>query len=79
MKPIRPIALILLHYQQGKQLSNAERQQLLHWTDQSAERRLLLGDLEYQKKWIELTLMQFMNDFDHSITHIKSGLGTSQP
>jgi hypothetical protein len=78
MKPISPIALILWHYQQGSQLSTEERQQLLHWTEQSEERRLLLSDLIYKKKWVELTLMEFLNEFDQTIAHIKSRLELSQ-
>jgi hypothetical protein len=74
MKPISPIALILWYYKQGSQLSAEERQQLLQWTEQSEERRVLLNDLIYQKKWIELTLMQFLNEFDQSISKIKLGL-----
>jgi hypothetical protein len=74
MKPISPIALILWHYKQGGQLSTEERQQLIHWTEQSEDRRHLLSDLVYQNKWIELTLMQFLNEFDDTIKKIKSGL-----
>jgi hypothetical protein len=77
MKLISPIALILWHYQQGAQLSTEERRQLLQWTEQSEDRRMLLSDLIYQKKWVELTLMQFLNEFDQTIAHIKSGLELS--
>lgn len=72
MKPISPIALILWHYQQGSQLSTEERSQLIQWTEQSEERKIFLRDLIYQKKWVELTLIQFLNEFDQSITQIKS-------
>jgi hypothetical protein len=78
MEPISPIALILWHFQQGSQLSTEERKQLLHWTAQSEERKLFLNDLIYQKKWVELTLMQFLNEFNQTITHIKSGFGSLQ-
>ncbi len=78
MKPISPIALILWHYQQGSQLSAEERKQLLDWTEQSEDRKRFLNDLIYQKKWVELTLMQFLNEFDHTISQIKSGIGTLQ-
>ncbi|MEJ0079859.1 MAG: hypothetical protein WDM78_16100 [Puia sp.] len=78
MQPISPIALILWHYQQGSQLSAEERKQLLHWTDQSEDRRRFLNDLIYQKKWVELTLMQFLNEFNDTITQIKSDFGTFQ-
>lgn len=77
MKPIPPIALILWHYKQGAQLSTEERKQLLHWTEQSEERRHLLKDLIYQDKWVELTLMQFLNEFDEEIKQIKSGLDST--
>jgi hypothetical protein len=78
MKPISPIALILWHYKQGAQLSTEERQQLMHWTEQSEDRRHLLSDLIYQNKWIELTLMQFLNEFDDTIKQIKSGLESAR-
>ncbi len=74
MKPISPIALILWYYKEGSQLSTEERQQLMHWTEQSEERKLLLSDLIYQKKWLDLTLMEFLNEFDHAISQIKSNL-----
>lgn len=77
MKPISPIALILWHYKQGAQLSAEERKQLMHWTEQSEDRRHLLSDLVYQNKWIELTLMQFLIAFDDAIKGIKSGLEPS--
>jgi hypothetical protein len=76
MKPISPIALILWYYKQGSQLSTEERKQLQQWTEQSEDRRVLLSDLIYQKKWLELTLMEFLNEFDHAITQIKSNLGS---
>jgi hypothetical protein len=78
MEPISPIALILWHYQQGSQLSTEERRQLLTWTEQSEDRKRFLNDLVYQKKWVELTLMQFLNEFNHTITQIKSGFGSLQ-
>jgi hypothetical protein len=77
MKPISPIVLILWHYQQGSQLSTEERSQLIQWTEQSEERKIFLHDLAYQKKWLELTLIQFLNEFDQSITLIKSRLEQS--
>ena len=78
MEPISPIALILWHYQQGSQLSTEERKQLLHWTEQSEDRKRLLNDLVHHKKWLELTLMQFLNEFNHTIMQIKSGFGSLQ-
>jgi hypothetical protein len=78
MEPISPIALILWHYQQGSQLSEEERKQLLHWIEQSDDRKRFLNDLVYQKKWVELTLMQFLNEFNPTITQIKSGLVSFQ-
>ncbi len=78
MKPISPIALILWHYQQGSQLSTEERSQLIQWTEQSEDRKFFLHDLIYQKKWVELTLIQFLNEFDQSITQIKSKLESSK-
>ncbi len=77
MTPISPIALILWHYQQGSQLSTEERSQLIQWTEQSEERKIFLHDLVYQKKWLELTLFQFLNEFNQSITLIKSKLESS--
>jgi hypothetical protein len=78
MKPISPIALILWHYQQGSELTTEERQHLIQWTEKSDERRILLHDLIYQKKWVELTLFQFLTEFDHSINLIKSRLDPSK-
>lgn len=72
MKPISSIAVIIWHYQQGSALSTEERKQLLQWTEQSEDRKILFSNLIYQKKWVELSLMQFLNEFDQTITHIKS-------
>jgi hypothetical protein len=77
MKPISPIALILWHYKQGSQLNTEERKQLIQWTEQSADRKLLMNDLIYHKKWIELTLMEFLLEFEQSIARMKSTLELS--
>ncbi len=78
MKPISPIALLLWHYQQGSQLTTEERRQLIQWTEQSEDRKNLLSDVAYNKKWIELTLKEFLLEFEESITQIKSRLERSQ-
>jgi hypothetical protein len=78
MKPISPIALILWHYQQGSQLNTEERKQLIQWTEQSEDRKILMNDLISHKKWIELTLMEFLSEFEKSITQIKSRLELSK-
>jgi hypothetical protein len=72
MNTLSPIALILWYYQQGLPLSKEERQQLMGWTQESEDRKILLTDLVYQKKWMELTLLEFLNEFDQTISHIKS-------
>jgi hypothetical protein len=70
MKPISPIALILWHYKQGSQLNTEERKQLIQWTEQSEDRKMLMNDLISHKKWIELTLKEFLLEFELSVAHI---------
>jgi hypothetical protein len=77
MKPISPIALILWHYQQGSQLSTEERKQLFQWMEQSEDRKILMSDLISHKKWITLTLMEFLSEFEQAISQITSRVGLS--
>ena len=74
MKPISPIALLLWYYQQGTQLNSEERKQLSTWVSQSEERNVLFNDVIYKKQWLQLTLMQFLNQFETAIGQISGTL-----
>ncbi len=72
------MALILWHYQQGAQLTEDERQKLIQWTGHSGDRKIFLNNLVSHKKWMEVTLTEFLDEFEGTITQIKSRLESVQ-